>query len=899
MSNPPDFGRLRALFERACELPRARQQEFVAEACAGEPALRDALQKLLASDRDPLPAFDELEVEPGLPERIGRFRILSVLGEGGMGVVYRAQQEQPRREVALKVVRSSLLGEEQRRRFLLEAQVLGWLNHPGIAQIYEAGTADGAVGSQPYFAMELIAGEPIHRFVESRALGLRDRLALLASVADAVHHAHQKGVVHRDLKPANVLVTEEGSPKVVDFGVARVTVPDGDLPTTHTLAGQLVGTLTHMSPEQVAGDPSAIDARADVYALGVLAYEILTGSAPFDLAGKTVPQATRTILEETATRIGALDTRCSGDVETIVGKALEKEPAQRYASAGEFAADLRRYLADQPIAARPPSTWYQIRKFSRRHRALVGAVACAATVLVLATLWSAVMYTRAEANVAEYRRMADVKLLGELRDAAAGDLWPAWPAKLGELQAWLVEAEALVGRLPRHRERLAEIRARAFPYDDATREDDRAREPVARGLRYLQLKRAEVERRLQNSESEEERTQLAAALAQTEDNIEEVAAQLDQRVTWEFEDPADAWEHTVVAALVEDLEAFAAGDGALASVRDRIASAREIEERSVAAFAAEWDAAIRAVGEAGESNPYGKLVLRPQTGLVPLGADPASGLQEFAVLDTGEIPVRDDAGALQLGPDFAVVLVLVPGGSFRMGADNLADPWSAEVERPVHEVEVGPFFIGKFEVTQGQWLRMAGDNPSQMRPGGAKQGVEKFTLRNPVESVSWTSCNEVLGRLGLSLPTEAQWEFAARAHSETRWWFGDDPSEVEGCANVADERWASRREEKAAVPGLDDGHIYHAAVGSYRANALGLHDVVGNVAEWCRDYYGYYYLPVEGPEAERLAHGRFRAMRGGAFSYGPLWGRSSHRNSLNEGTATPDVGLRAGRRLFP
>src|SRR5687768_1155117 len=226
------------------------------------------------------------------PQQIGAYAILGILGRGGMGVVYRAEQSHPRRTVALKVLPLGLLYSDRLvRRFDHEAEVLGRLRHPSIAQIYEAGTADGGFGLQPFFAMEFVDGFPLTQYIADHSLSPRPRLELLARICDAVHYAHQQGVVHRDLKPANILVEASGDPKVLDFGVARATEVETKWTMAETEAGMLLGTLPYMSPEQAAGDVEQIDTRTDVYALGVIAYEVLAGRLPLQLAGVPLADA--------------------------------------------------------------------------------------------------------------------------------------------------------------------------------------------------------------------------------------------------------------------------------------------------------------------------------------------------------------------------------------------------------------------------------------------------------------------------------------------------------------------------------------------------------------------------------------------------------------------------------
>jgi eukaryotic-like serine/threonine-protein kinase len=296
------------------------------------------------------------EVPTALPSTIGRYRILRLLGEGGMGVVYEAEQEQPRRTVALKVIKSGLGDPKLVRRFEQESLALGRLQHPGIAQIYEAGTAETGFGPQPYFAMEFIRGESLLQYAKAHQLSIRQRLELMAKICEAVHHAHQRGIIHRDLKPGNILVDETGQPKILDFGVARAINSDAHV-SRQTDLGQLVGTLAYMSPEQVLADPLELDTRSDVYALGVVLYELLAGRLPYTVSPR-LHEAVQTIREEEPRPLSTFNSAYRGEIETIVCKALEKDKTRRYASTAELGADIRRYLQDEPIMARPASATY-------------------------------------------------------------------------------------------------------------------------------------------------------------------------------------------------------------------------------------------------------------------------------------------------------------------------------------------------------------------------------------------------------------------------------------------------------------------------------------------------------------------------------------------------------------
>jgi len=333
---------------------------------------------------------------PVTPTFIGSYRILRKLGEGGMGVVYEAEQQHPKRSVALKIIRGGrLMSDYQVKLFQREAQALARLKHPGIAAIYEAGRTDEG---QHYFIMELVRGAPLLDYVKGSRLsgmqassGVRRRLELFLKLCEAISYAHQRGVIHRDLKPANILAADEsesldgaspdgGEVKVLDFGLARITDEEGAGVSGLSEAGQIRGTLPYMSPEQLRGDLGEIDVRADVYALGVILYEMLTERLPYDLEHATAPQAIRIICEEapkplsralreTRDRESGKTERIDRDVETIVLKALEKEPDRRYRSAAAMAEDVSRFLLNQPIHARPPSALYQFRKLVARHKA--------------------------------------------------------------------------------------------------------------------------------------------------------------------------------------------------------------------------------------------------------------------------------------------------------------------------------------------------------------------------------------------------------------------------------------------------------------------------------------------------------------------------------------------------
>jgi tetratricopeptide (TPR) repeat protein/predicted Ser/Thr protein kinase len=376
-----DYCRVESLYQEALDLPAERRPAFVRAACNGDRCLQREVETLLehyhAAGEEYLaqPVFTPPDATPAatLPDRIGRYDIVQVLGQGGMGTVYEAEQPQPKRRVAVKVLRGDLAGEHLLRRFQREIEVLGKLRHSGIAQIHEAGMGDvwhGGVRTHalPFFAMELIRGRPLTEYANGNHADTRTRLEMFLRVCDAVQHAHQHGVIHRDLKPANILVDATGQPRILDFGVARATEPDRDGITRHTQIGQIVGTLAYMSPEQIAGDGRQLDTRSDVYGLGVVLFELLTGQLPLDCGDCSLADAARIIRDEKPRALSEANRALRGDLETVVAKALAKDPARRYQSAGEMASDIRRHLQGEMIDAKRDSALYVFRKTLFRYR---------------------------------------------------------------------------------------------------------------------------------------------------------------------------------------------------------------------------------------------------------------------------------------------------------------------------------------------------------------------------------------------------------------------------------------------------------------------------------------------------------------------------------------------------
>ncbi|HJO15356.1 MAG TPA: serine/threonine-protein kinase, partial [Phycisphaerales bacterium] len=325
--------------------------------------------------------------DPMIGVTVERYTIKRVIGSGGMGIVYEAVQKSPRRTIALKMMKRGVTSKSALRRFEYEAQTLGRLRHEGIAQIHEAGTWDDGTGGRPWFAMEYLPGaKSITQYCDAKKFGTRERLTIFQKICAAVQHGHQKGIIHRDLKPGNILVTSSGVPKIIDFGVARSTDSDLAVTTLQTDVGALIGTLQYMSPEQCDADPHDIDIRSDVYALGVVLYELLCGQPPYDLRRAAIHEAARIIKEEEPTKPSSIDKRLRGNIETITLKALEKDRDRRYQSTLALEEDISRYLEGEPIAAKRPSAWDYMRRFGKRHRATAAAIVATFVVLVVAVV---------------------------------------------------------------------------------------------------------------------------------------------------------------------------------------------------------------------------------------------------------------------------------------------------------------------------------------------------------------------------------------------------------------------------------------------------------------------------------------------------------------------------------
>ena len=435
-----------AVFEAALKLSAPERAAYLDGVCAGDPDLRSRVERLLAAFEraggfmsqsaapERTPRLSPAPTEK-IGDRIGRYKLLEQIGEGGCGVVYVAEQQEPvRRRVALKVIKLGMDTKEVVARFDAERQALAMMDHPNIARVFDAGATDTG---RPYFVMELVRGVKITEFCDENKLSSTARLNLFLQVCQAIQHAHQKGIIHRDLKPSNIIVTVndgEPVPKVIDFGIAKATQGRLTDKTIYTAFEQFIGTPAYMSPEQAVMTSQDIDTRSDVYSLGVLLYELLTGSTPFDsreLLSKGLDEMRRTIREaeppKPSTRLtqelrardkapdskpekksapSALHSTIPSDLDWIVMKCLEKDRRRRYETANDLALDIRRHLGNEPVDARPPSRLYRFQKSVQRNKFAFGSATAVALALLIGLVVSVEMGLRARREATKSRHVA-------------------------------------------------------------------------------------------------------------------------------------------------------------------------------------------------------------------------------------------------------------------------------------------------------------------------------------------------------------------------------------------------------------------------------------------------------------------------------------------------------------
>jgi serine/threonine protein kinase/formylglycine-generating enzyme required for sulfatase activity len=881
------------------------------------------LKERFGSHADPQVSLDpgaDAPVDPTLLDALksrgpasSRYHLKGQVAKGGMGVILRVWDEDLRRHLAMKVMLSDADGSDARlSRFLEEAQVTGQLDHPGIVPVHELGIdARGRV----FFTMKLVHGRTLTQVFDAVKRGadgwnVTRALSVVLRVCEAMAFAHEKGVIHRDLKPANIMVGRFGETYVMDWGLARVLSardtkdirPRHDEPTSVvrtdrrdassatpnssllTMDGDQLGTPAYMSPEQARGDLARIGPHSDVYAVGAILYQLLSGRMPYVEPDESLTpwDIVQCVISGPPRPLDRITDDVPAELLAICARAMEREPSMRYASMLAFADDLRAYLERRVVRAYETGAFAELKKWVQRNKGLAAVAAVLLMVLVGATALVLRKNREVEAkNVevsarkAEFDQLAGVVLLENARKSESA-LHPAHPDRIEPMKRWLAtDAARLLAMKPALTATIAELEERAQP-----------------------------------------RTELDAEIARLE-------AEIAGGPALAFADESQAFLHATLTSLRTQLDAFESE--LVARVRQRLTWAERIEALTLRHPRAKvtWDDARAALAKADGvvASPLYRDVpidLKPQIGLVPLGMNPVTQLWEFYELrsacdvkagqdpSTIEIPSIRADGSIDVRADTGIVFVLLPGATFTRGAqkkDENApnfDP-SAEVDEGPQSVTLEPYFIARHELTRGQWARLTdGGEPSAAPFGITYDGPGRaIGWSHPVENVSWVECDALLPRLGMRLPTEAQWEYATRAGTRTPWWTGFDASSLKGAANVLDVRGANAQPAWGQQHGdFDDGFIALAPAGSFQANAFGLFDTHGNLGEWCADAYsGLLVEPRvgDGLRQPTTPDSIFRVYRGGTFSNSALQARSAYRVNVPPEFKGGGVGVRVAR----
>jgi serine/threonine protein kinase/formylglycine-generating enzyme required for sulfatase activity len=887
-----------------------------------------------------------------------RYELLRLLGQGGMGVVHEAFDRALQRRLAHKRVRPRRTGFELRAdeaqeqalaRFLDEAQVMAQLDHPGIVPVHDLGLDDQG---RAFFTMRLVEGQEFeHVLTEARAghpAWSRERLLeILIKVCDAVGYAHTRQVIHRDLKPANVMVGRFGEVYVVDWGLARVLDLHADAAShvrrarPHSLRravrenaqrddppsggdsshsgsgstpldtefGSVIGTPAYMPPEQAAGDSERLGPQVDVYAVGAMLYRLLSGSAPYADRGRPASseQSVLRVLEGPPTPLRRTAPDAPPELVAICERAMAREPLQRFASLLELGDELRAFIELRVVRSHRRGPLAELRKWVQRNRLTALALALAA--LVSLTALGGLALTQRDAAAAA--RDGERRVRGLL--VAAGpegmlarlDTLRIAPAGIPGLERWLAEAEGVAREQDAVRRRYETLVARLGPGRPPA-ELRRELEGAERTLAALAELRADRARELERGPADlDRRDALQRELAVLDWSLPRRTERLERQREWlstqcelEAEASEEQRERAELGLACAQFARLAHPRfGALARVRGWLERAESLAAESTLGHAAAWEQACAAIAG---SAAYGGLALEPQLGLVPLRADPVSGLWEFWHVLSGERPEADPAGGWQIGADTGLVLVLLPGGRFEFGAAT-DDPEAHAEERPARTIELAPFFLSRYEWTQGQWERATGTAPSRHFVDFDVLGEGRIGPDHPVEQVTWLEAQAVLARLGLQLPTEAQWEYAARGGGAGPYGAAPDFAALAASLQHFDLEYTTLPDGRVVPHGPVDGHVVHAPVQRTETNPFGLQGLLGNVREWARDGFELRLdeATVRGADGELVPRRAplGRAIRGGGYRSLPSGCRVSVRDYADPRLGEQEVGLRAARAL--
>lgn len=855
---------------------------------------------LLKEHREALPVDDSDSVIRDLPALPPGYRYDAMVRRGGQAVVYRAIQESTERVVAIKIIPDDDHAPNAALRLEREYEFIRRLQHPNIVRLYDS----GQIAGNRFLVMEFIEGRHLDVWMEDERPPLTDRVRLVAKLSRAVHFAHQRGIIHRDLKPSNIIIDLQGEPHILDFGIAKPTLDARELREV-TKTGEFAGTLPYASPEQLQGDPDLVDVRTDVHALGLLLFECLTLEHVWR-DHVSIAQLIRAITEETARPPSSVNGQVDTDLDAIVACALAKDADRRYASAEALERDLNRWSSGDAVEARGAGGWYLLRKVIAKNWLFATAVAALFLVLCVATIvcWS--FWKEQEAQTQRARRaedavkrekeqldrtlhermqLSDILKLRRLLERQR-DLWPVGPDLERPCNQWIEEAIELQRNQAAHGHALRRLRQRARPYSEEEKQRGYPEE-------YAQLRIVERQLAQIDPEDVEARESLEAAR-------EELLAVIETRLYWSYDDPDDAWFEEKLGELIDLLVEL---EGAYSSVVDRLERSRSLVARTIDGERAAWD---RCLASLNSDQRFAGVNLAPVPGLVPLGKDRTAGLWAFWHAESGDRPAFDEErGRWVPGPDGGLVLLLVPQGSFRMGATPPRrvespgpneDPWADADCQPVHDVALSAFFVSQYEMTRAQWQRFIRRERGEDRFGAGPRAED------PVEYVSWHEVARVLESLALEIPTEAQWEYVARAGASTAFPSGSTIASLQGYANIFDAGShdnANDRHLATPTPDFSDGFERAAPIGSFKPNAWGLYDVIGNAAEWCRDAPHLYKLEArEGDGLRSSLEGRSqRVYRGGSFLLAAPFCTSAQRQYADASERIQSLGVRPSLAL--
>ncbi len=883
-----------------------------------------------------------------------RYERRSFVGEGGMGVVHDVWDPVLRRSLARKELRSAQTVDGELspgqlralRRFVEEAQVTAQLDHPGVVPVHELGLdAQGRV----YFTMKLVRGEELRAVFRKVVSGEDDwnltrAIGVLQRVCETVAFAHERGVVHRDLKPANVMVGRFGETYVMDWGLAilRGRVPESSKTRVETVLsdsdaanalrtreGTVVGTLLYLSPEQARGVQAQVGPHSDVYAVGAMLYELLAGHPPYGApdASREPEVVLQRILDGPPEPIDSRDR--PPELVAICEKAMAYDARERFASMGQLAEELRAYLENRVVKVYQTGALAEFRKWVTRNRGTAASLLGLLLVFVSGVGLLGWKEQQRADEASRNRELATQKANAELRRRdielvrrlvrSNGELGVIHPDGAEEFRRWLRDASDVEERFRAYRQELDDLRRDGGAPSELHGEVWLALEADRKRTEYhftASQKVLEDSAAVLNSSNADEPSRREAladirVLEPEQEARRQLLAELNYKLrrsgAWSLEDPVRQRQHDELAAHVSRLDDLLHPQyGLRRRVERDLASAEELYQDSIGRYAREWEAAIRSIGDSGSCPKYEDMVVVPQLGLVPLARNSVTGLWEFWHVLSGVRPETDENGDYVMNRDSGIVLVLIPGGDARIGAQKANpalphfDPGVSNHEEPPHLVPLAPYFASKYELTQGQWMRGGSDNASEYRSGDHYKVVGAVSRVHPVEHVSWTEADRFLKRWGLTLPTESQWEHAARAGTASVFWTGDEVSSLWDAANLAGRESANM--PRGCPPDLrhEDPYLIHAPVGSLDPNPWGLHDVHGNVAEWCLDWAANNYRDFEilpGTGEHRTPEVRRRSVRGGGFESVGSQSRCAYRDKKSPEYRSREIGFRPFRAL--